>query len=82
MIVTFYTKENCPLCEKGYKEVSAFAREKRLSINKIDIYSDDTLLEKFQLMIPVVYYRSHELGFGQLNADELVDRFNQIEKEK
>ncbi|GAF21715.1 MULTISPECIES: glutaredoxin family protein [Shouchella] len=82
MIVTFYTKEHCPLCDKGYREVETFAKEYELSIRKVDIYSDDTLLEKFHLMIPVVYYESHELGFGQLSADELEESFKQIEKEK
>lgn len=81
MNVVFYTKDHCPLCEKGFEEVRQVAEEHQLVIEKIDIYSDDALLEKFQLMIPVVYYGEYELGYGQLDANKLDAQLKRIQKE-
>jgi hypothetical protein len=38
-------------------------------IKTIDIYSDDELLERYGLMIPVVEINGREVGFGHMEKE-------------
>lgn len=52
--VYFYTKQNCPLCDQAEDALQSLATEYPLIINKLDIYEDDALLEKYEIRIPVI----------------------------
>ncbi|HEU5140372.1 MAG TPA: glutaredoxin family protein [Bacillales bacterium] len=69
--VQFYTKENCPLCEDGLEILKRLGKEIEMSVEEIDIYKDDELLELYQLKIPVVVVNGEELDFGRLSEAKL-----------
>lgn len=68
--IFFYTKENCPLCLE-VEELLIMLNKKDIPIIKKDIYSSDELLEKYQLMIPVIRYNQTELFGEQLNIEDI-----------
>ncbi|WP_027409931.1 glutaredoxin family protein [Anoxybacteroides tepidamans] len=69
MIVQLYSKIDCPLCEKAKFILSELQSELAFEIEEIDIYQDDALLEKYQLMIPVVSVEGEELAYGLIQKD-------------
>ncbi|GGJ64615.1 glutaredoxin [Anoxybacillus voinovskiensis] len=80
MIVTLYSKIDCPLCEKAKAVLQELQQEYGFEINEIDIYKDDALLEKYQLMIPVVEVDGEELAYGRIHKEfirkRLLERMN------
>ena len=71
MNVIFYTKENCSLCDKGLVVLKEISNDYPLSITMVDIYKDDELLEKYQIMIPVVEINGEEVDFGILSEAKI-----------
>ncbi|WP_100405402.1 glutaredoxin family protein [Bacillus solitudinis] len=67
----FFSKTQCPLCDKGLKIVQELQKEFSFQIDVIDIYEDDELLEKYQVMIPVVTINDQEIDFGQLSKETM-----------
>ncbi|GIN11961.1 hypothetical protein J26TS2_18280 [Shouchella clausii] len=43
-----------------------------------DIYQDDSLLEKYQLKIPVVCVNGEEIGYGLLEKESLQKQIERI----
>ncbi len=74
LTVTFYSKENCCLCDEGLDIVEELQEEYPLTINVVDIYKDDALLEKYQIMIPVVEVDGEEVDFGILSKEKIRKR--------
>lgn len=72
--INFYTKTNCPLCEKGKAVVQELAKEFPLEIHEFDIYEDDALLELYQVMIPVVEIDGEVVSFGMIDKNEVRKR--------
>ncbi|MBM7571053.1 glutaredoxin family protein [Aquibacillus albus] len=70
--VVMYTKENCPLCEDAKELLLILKNEVSFSFEEIDIYTDDRLLEKYQLMIPVVEIDGKEVDFGQISIEHIL----------
>lgn len=71
MNVKFYSKENCSLCDKGLVIVKEISKDIPLQIEVIDIYKDDELLEKYQIMIPVVEINGVEVDYGILTEEKI-----------
>lgn len=71
MNIKFYTKINCPLCDKGLFVLEEINKDIPLNIEQIDIYKDDTLLEKYQIMIPVVEIDGVEVDYGILSEAKI-----------
>jgi glutaredoxin len=69
--VTFYTKHHCPLCDKAHKLLQELQSEISFEIKTIDIYSNDELLERYGLMIPVVEIDGREVSFGQIQKEDV-----------
>lgn len=76
--VTLYTKQNCPLCDDAESALQALKTKWNLSIEKIDIYEDDSLLELYQLRIPVVQVNDEVLVEGIVNEDNLNEAFERM----
>ena len=74
MIINLYSKTNCPLCDKAKQVLQELQKEFSFQINEIDIYQDDVLLEKYQLMIPVVEIDGEEVAFGIVQKDVIRKR--------
>lgn len=69
--VIFYTKEQCLLCDEAYSLLELLAYEYPIEIESIDIYTDDQLLEKYHVDIPVVKINERELVGAQLDLEQL-----------
>lgn len=71
MKVILYTKKNCPLCDEAHEILQEMKHEIPLDIEEIDIYSDDKLLEAYQLKIPVIVADGRELDYGKISIETL-----------
>ncbi|KYD32705.1 glutaredoxin family protein [Parageobacillus toebii] len=78
MIINLYSKTNCPLCDKAKQVLQELQKEFSFQINEIDIYQDDVLLEKYQLMIPVVEIDGEEVAFGIVQKDVIKKRLLEV----
>lgn len=65
--VTLYTRRSCPLCDEMRLMLELLKDDFPLAITEVDIETDDTLHEKYMLMIPVVEYNERIIQYG--NAD-------------
>ncbi|MDX8360641.1 glutaredoxin family protein [Cytobacillus sp. IB215316] len=75
--VIMYTKENCPLCDKAQKILVELQAEIPFQLELTDIYKDDQLLEKYQVMIPVVEIAGEEIAYGVIHKDVIKKRLQQ-----
>lgn len=66
MKVEFYTKEICSLCDDAYALLKMIQSDYPFELMTYDIYQDDQLLEKYQLLIPAV-----QIGDVFLNCEEI-----------
>ncbi|MDM5292549.1 glutaredoxin family protein [Peribacillus simplex] len=64
-----YSREKCPLCDKAKLILEEVKFESGIGYKEIDIHTDDDLVEKFGLMIPVVEWKDDIVQFG--NVDKL-----------
>ena len=74
MHIRLYTKTNCPLCDKAKAVLTELPADYRFTMEEIDIYADDALLEKYQLMIPVVELDGEEIGYGMIEKETVRKR--------
>jgi glutaredoxin len=72
--VIMYSKNNCPLCDKAKRVLEEIHEEFPIAIEEIDIYQDDALLEKYQLMIPVIEIDGEEIAFGMIQKGPIRKR--------
>ncbi len=77
--IVFYSKTDCPLCDKGLPIVEDLARRFGLKVEKIDILAaDPDVLQRHRYRIPVVEFRGQELGWGRLSREELERRLEVV----
>nr|WP_193064327.1 glutaredoxin family protein [Oceanobacillus oncorhynchi] len=70
MMIKFYTKTNCPLCEEA-KGLLDLLNTAPIPVEEIDIYQSDDLLEMYQLMIPVIVYKDNELYGNDISIENI-----------
>ena len=80
MHIRLYTKTNCPLCDKAKAILAELQADYRFTMEEIDIYEDEALLEKYQLMIPVVELDGEEIGYGMMKKETIRKRLRQAQK--
>ncbi|RFU66997.1 glutaredoxin family protein [Peribacillus saganii] len=68
-----YTREKCPLCDKAKELLDG-----EFSFREVDIHSDDALIEKYGLMIPVLEYRGEAIQYGNLDLKDLRNRLMDV----
>ncbi|MGN1399928.1 MAG: glutaredoxin family protein [Bacillus sp. (in: firmicutes)] len=73
MELILYSKENCHLCNEAKKELESVKRVLDVKIREIDIYKEDSLIEKFGLMIPVVEYEGQIIQYGRIDSGKVVN---------
>jgi glutaredoxin len=76
--LTFYTKNKCGLCEEAKEEIESLRKEYNFLLEEIDIYSDDALLEEYQLKIPVLQVNGKEVAFGRIHKNDILNAINRI----
>lgn len=69
--VIFYTKVHCPLCDNAHKLLQDLQTEIPFTIETVDIYQDDVLLEKYGLMIPVIEVDGQEIDYGIISIKKV-----------
>lgn len=69
-MIRFYTKTNCPLCEEA-KGLLDLLNTNHIPVEEIDIYQSDALLEKYQLLIPVIAYKDNEVYGNEINIENI-----------
>ncbi|WP_342745723.1 glutaredoxin family protein [Sediminibacillus massiliensis] len=80
VLVTLYTKENCPLCDEAKELLQALRMEEDFELEEVDIYQDDQLLEEYQLMIPVVAVEGQDVDYGQINLSLVEEKIKSKRK--
>ncbi|MCK1994398.1 glutaredoxin family protein [Peribacillus muralis] len=66
-----YSRERCPLCDEAKVILEEVRRDLGVQYKEIDIHSDDALLEKFALMIPVIEWKEEIVQFGKVDISAL-----------
>lgn len=71
--VTFFTHEKCLLCDEAEAILETVQLLHPFHLKKVDIYEDDELLERYQLMIPVIQINdicltSNDISFEAIEA--------------
>lgn len=75
--VTFYTRNQCGLCEDAKITLKLLQDELGFEIIEIDIEETDELTERFGLMIPVVELDGEILQYGQIDYFTLSKRLHE-----
>ncbi|MFD2509928.1 glutaredoxin family protein [Halalkalibacter alkalisediminis] len=75
------SKIDCPLCDKAIDQITPLAEEFQFKINVVDIYQDDELLEKYQIMIPVVIMNGEEVDFGIISKEKIRKRLLELNRQ-
>ncbi|UPM56561.1 glutaredoxin family protein [Gottfriedia acidiceleris] len=76
MKLTLFTKENCGLCEEAKDAIRLVQSEYEIEVNEVDIYSDDALLEEYQLMIPVIQIDGETVAYGKIHKIDILNAIN------
>ncbi|MGC4376888.1 glutaredoxin family protein [Fictibacillus sp. Mic-4] len=72
--LSFFTKKHCPLCDKAHKILEELQQEIPFQLEEIDIYTDDALIERYGLMIPVIAMDDEVIEYGQINKEQVRKR--------
>jgi glutaredoxin len=67
----FYTKDHCSLCDLAEDLIELLKIDFDFEVEKVDIYQDDQLLEKYQLLIPVVEVDGKQVDVSGMDYDNL-----------
>lgn len=71
--LTFLTKKNCGLCIEAKEILESLQFEHNIEVTEIDIYSYDELLEKYQLMIPVIQINGETIAYGKIHKNDILN---------
>lgn len=69
----FYTKPDCPLCDKAWPVAERVAERTRREIRRVDISGDPSLMAEHGERIPVLELGGETLGWGRL-SERAIDR--------
>lgn len=78
--LVFFSKDDCPLCDKGLAVAQRLAARHGLRIEKVDIESDPTLMEKYAERVPVLELDGAELGWGLLSERAIERKLESVVK--
>lgn len=75
MIVQFYTRPNCPLCEDARLMLELVKEDVFLNIEEINIEDNDDIHEKYLLRIPVIEQDGVVIQEGRIDYPTLLEAF-------
>ncbi|MEI3612328.1 glutaredoxin family protein [Pseudogracilibacillus sp. SO30301A] len=67
----FYTKHNCSLCDDAYALIMMLKNYYSFELEERDIYTNDSWLEEYQLLIPAVRIKDTFLTCEKMNLKQL-----------
>lgn len=80
-VLVFYTKRDCPLCEKAefaLERIRARHRDLSLKIEKRDIASDPRWFETYRYRVPVLELHGEVLAEGRVEEGALKRRLREV----
>ncbi|OMC86838.1 thiol-disulfide isomerase [Viridibacillus sp. FSL H7-0596] len=73
MNIKYYSRPDCGLCEEGIELLKIVQEDVPFTIEEINIETDDSLHERFMLMIPVVEKNGEIVQYGLLDYVTLLE---------
>ncbi|SDO03842.1 Glutaredoxin-like domain [Psychrobacillus sp. OK028] len=73
MIIKFYTRPGCHLCDDARLMLKLVREDVEFEINEINIEKDDALHEKYMLMIPVIELEDKIIQYGQVDYATILE---------
>lgn len=73
MEINFYTRPGCHLCDDARLMLKLVREDVAFDINELNIEEDDTLHEKYMLMIPVIELESKIIQYGRVDYATILD---------
>ena len=67
MVVNFYTRPGCHLCEEARLMLKLVQEDIKFEIVETNIEEDEELHEKYMLMIPVVEFEDEIIQYGNVD---------------
>jgi len=71
MKLTFYSRQDCPLCDAGYLVVDRLATHHGFKVDKIDVDTDPALAERHGERVPVVEHEGSVVAWGKISGPDL-----------
>lgn len=66
-----YGKSNCSLCEEAKQILHLLQSEYVFQYQEIDIYTDESLVEKYHISIPVLEYNGTIVDEGNIDYSKV-----------
>ena len=76
--VTLYGRPGCSLCDQAKQFLHRIARRIPLSVDLVNIESDDALLQRYMFEIPVVAVDGETIAIAPIYEGALEDRLEEI----
>ena len=76
MKVTFFSRANCGLCVEGLLTLKLVQEDLNFDIEIINIEEDESIHEKYMLMIPVVEKDGQVIQYGNLDYATLMEHLS------
>ncbi|MFJ7827623.1 glutaredoxin family protein [Psychrobacillus sp. NPDC096623] len=73
MIINFYTRPGCHLCDDARLMLKLVREDVEFEINEINIEEDDAFHEKYMLMIPVIELEDKIIQYGQVDYATILE---------
>jgi glutaredoxin len=70
-VVALYRRPGCPLCDEAEALLARLAPHLQFTVEAVDIETDDDLLRRYMLEIPVVAVNGVEVARAPLRGDAL-----------
>lgn len=73
MLIQFYTRINCSLCEEARLMLQLVSDDVKLQIEEINIEDDDRIHEKYMIRIPVIEKDGLVIQEGRIDYPTLLE---------
>lgn len=70
-VIYLYRRSRCDLCNDALINLQILQPKFQFSIKEVDIDEDPDLIEKYDLLIPVIVMDGHMLQYGQIDLIQL-----------
>lgn len=78
--VTFYSKPNCPLCDKALEQIELARRQIPFDFVEVNILSDPEIYQRYKHDIPVVQINGVEAFRYRLTQTELLEKLGEAQR--
>ncbi|MFQ6051447.1 MAG: glutaredoxin family protein [Candidatus Hydrothermarchaeota archaeon] len=76
--IEFYTKKDCPLCEKAESIIEELRHVYNLDVKKVDITQNPEIYERYRQEIPVIRIHGRYTLKGVIDKKELRKKMETI----